>query len=90
LNHRRFGIRTEDGRVVNGMLRADTLTVVHHDDTISRFINVTYTISREGLRVITATGDEKAFPQHDVLTTLTLTRPAIPTQLKYLGGGRTP
>jgi hypothetical protein len=77
-------------KVVSGMLRADELTVVHHDDTVSHFTNVTYTIGRGGLRVITATGDEKAFPQHDVLTTLTLTRPAIPTQLKYLGGGRTP
>jgi hypothetical protein len=76
LNHRRFGIRTEDERVVNGMLRADTLTVVHHDDTISRFIDVTYTISREGLRVITATGDEKAFSPHDVLTTHALARAA--------------
>jgi hypothetical protein len=76
LNHRRAGIRTEDERVVNGMLRADTLTVVHHDDTISRFINVTYTIGREGLRVITATGDEKAFPPHDVLTTHALARAA--------------
>jgi hypothetical protein len=56
------------------MLRADTLTVVHHDDTVSRFTDVTYTISREGLRVITATGDERAFPQHDVLTTLALAR----------------
>jgi hypothetical protein len=58
------------------MLRADTLTVVHHDDTVSRFTDVTYTISREGLRVITATGDEKAFPRHDVLTTHALARAA--------------
>jgi hypothetical protein len=58
------------------MLRADELTVVHHDDTISRFHDVTYTISREGLRVITANGDEKAFPRHDVLTTHALARAA--------------
>ncbi|WP_306216362.1 hypothetical protein [Actinoplanes sp. RD1] len=51
------------------MQRADELTVVHHDDTISRFTDVTYSLSREGLRVITATGDEKAFPCHDILTT---------------------
>ncbi|MFI7603031.1 hypothetical protein [Actinoplanes sp. NPDC049681] len=51
------------------MLRADELTVVHHDDTVSRFTDVTYTLSREGLRVLTAAGDEKAFPGHDVLTT---------------------
>ena len=72
------------------MLRADELTVVHHDDTVSHFTDVAYTIGREGLRVITATGDEKAFPQHDILTTIALTRPAIPAQLKYLGGARTP
>jgi hypothetical protein len=58
------------------MLRADTLTVVHHDDTVSRFTDVTYTISRAGLRVITAAGDEKAFPPHDVLTTHALARTA--------------
>ena len=51
------------------MQRADELTVVHHDDTVSRFTDVTYTLGREGLRVVTATGDEKAFPLHDVLTT---------------------
>ena len=51
------------------MLPADELTVVHHDDTVSHFIDVTYTLNREGLRVLTATGDEKAFPGHDVLTT---------------------
>jgi hypothetical protein len=62
------------------MLRADELTVVHHDDSESRFTDVTYTIGREGVRVISATGDEKAFPQHDVLTTVAFTRPVIPTQ----------
>ena len=67
------------------MLRADELTVVHHDDTVSRFIDVRYTISREGLRLITATGDEKAFPQHDVLTTVALTRPFIPLQRRLIG-----
>jgi hypothetical protein len=51
------------------MQRADELTIVHHDDTTSRFTDVTYTLDREGLRVITAGGDEKAFPGHDVLTT---------------------
>ncbi|BCJ56545.1 hypothetical protein Asp14428_80200 [Actinoplanes sp. NBRC 14428] len=52
-----------------GMLRADELTVVHHDDTVSLFTDVTYMLSRDGLRVLTAGGDEKAFPPHDVLTT---------------------
>ncbi|MEU8228603.1 hypothetical protein AB0C12_03255 [Actinoplanes sp. NPDC048967] len=51
------------------MLRADELTIVHHDDTVSHFTDVTYTLTRQGLRVFTASGDEKAFPGHDVLTT---------------------
>jgi hypothetical protein len=89
LNPGRFDVRTTAVKVVSGMLRADELTVVHHDDTVSHFTNVTYTIGREGLRVITATGDEKAFPQHDVLTTLALTRPAVPRQITCRGVGRT-
>jgi hypothetical protein len=51
------------------MQRADELTVVHHDDTVSRFLDVTYTLSREGLRLLTAHGDERLIPRHDVLTT---------------------
>jgi len=51
------------------MQHADELTIVHHDDTVSRFTDVTYTLTRDGLRLLTATGDEKAFPGHDVLTT---------------------
>lgn len=51
------------------MQRADELTVVHHDDTVSRFTDVTYTLSREGLRLVTATGREELFPRHEVLTT---------------------
>lgn len=51
------------------MQRADELTVVHHDDTVSRFLDVTYTLSREGLRLVTALGDERLIPRHDVLTT---------------------
>ena len=51
------------------MLRADELTVVHHDDTIHRFTDVRYTLSRRGLRVVLDSGEEILFPQHDVLTT---------------------
>jgi hypothetical protein len=51
------------------MLRADALTVVHHDDTTSEFTDVSYTLDRTGLRVVTAAGVERAFPRHDVLTT---------------------
>jgi hypothetical protein len=58
------------------MLKADELTVVHHDDTVSRFTDVTYTLGRDGLRVVTAAGDEKAFDRHDVLTTHAVARAA--------------
>jgi hypothetical protein len=51
------------------MQRADELTVVHHDDTVSRFTDVTYTLSRDGLRLVTSAGSERLFPPHDVLTT---------------------
>jgi hypothetical protein len=51
------------------MLRADELTVVHHDDTVSRFLDVSYTLGREGLRLITSAGFERLIPRHDVLTT---------------------
>ena len=51
------------------MQQADELTVVHHDDTVSRFSDVTYTLSRDGLRLVTAHGDERLIPRHEVLTT---------------------
>lgn len=51
------------------MLRADELTVVHHDDTVLVFTDVRYTLGRKGLRVLLASGEEIVFPQHDVLTT---------------------
>lgn len=51
------------------MLRADSLTVIHHDDTVSEFTDVTYTLGRDGLLVITACGAQKTFAGHDVLTT---------------------
>ncbi|GAB2574646.1 hypothetical protein Aab01nite_15400 [Paractinoplanes abujensis] len=51
------------------MLLADELTVVHHDDTVSRFLDVRYTLGREGLRLITAGGGERLIPRHEVLTT---------------------
>ena len=51
------------------MLRADELTVVYHDDTVSRFTDVVYTIDRDRIRVIGTTGDERTFPRHEVLTT---------------------
>ena len=51
------------------MLRADDLTVVHHDDSVSHFTDVRYTLDRCGLWVILATGEEIFFPQHEVLTT---------------------
>lgn len=54
--------------MVTAVLRADELTVVHHDDTTSQFLDVTYTLDRAGLRVFTAAGDERAFGVHDILT----------------------
>ncbi|MCA2212088.1 hypothetical protein [Jidongwangia harbinensis] len=53
------------------MLRADELIVVHHDDTLTRFTDVRYTLSRRGLRLVLAGGEEIAFAHHDVLTTHT-------------------
>jgi hypothetical protein len=61
---------TQPDGTVRTMLRADELTVVHHDDTVSRFTDVMYCLDRHGLRLVTTGGDEKAFPGHDVLTTL--------------------
>ncbi len=54
---------------MSAMLHADALTVVHHDDTVSEFTDVRYVLDRHGLRVVTAAGDEKSIPGHDVLTT---------------------
>ncbi|HET6479467.1 MAG TPA: hypothetical protein VFG35_05395 [Actinoplanes sp.] len=51
------------------MLRADELTVVHHDDSVSRFVDVRYTLGREGLWLVTAGGGEHRFAPHEVLTT---------------------
>jgi hypothetical protein len=52
-----------------GMLRADELTVVHHDDTVQVFRDVRYMLGRRGLWVVLAGGEEILFPLHDVLTT---------------------
>ena len=51
------------------MLRADLLTVVHHDDSVTVFSDVRYTLSRRGLHVLMATGEQIVFPAHEVLTT---------------------
>jgi hypothetical protein len=51
------------------MQRADELIVMHHDDTVSRFADVGYTLGRAGLRVVDADGAETVFPVHEVLTT---------------------
>lgn len=51
------------------MQRADELTVVYHDDTVSRFRDVIYTLGRDGLRLIAGDGSERHFPRHEVLTT---------------------
>jgi D-aminopeptidase len=51
------------------MLRADDLTVVHHDDSVSHFTDVRYMLARRGLRVVLATGEELLFGEHEMLTT---------------------
>jgi hypothetical protein len=51
------------------MLRADTLTVVHHDDTVSTFTDVRYMLGRRGLHILLASGEEIIFAAHDVLMT---------------------
>jgi hypothetical protein len=60
--------RHQDAKDVT-MQRADELTVVHHDDTVSRFTDVDYTLSRDGLRLVTAAGHERLIPHHEVLIT---------------------
>ncbi|GID28574.1 hypothetical protein [Paractinoplanes brasiliensis] len=59
------------------MQAADELMVVHHDDTVSHFLDVRYTLGREGLRVITAAGGEWLIPRHEVLTTHAKRRAAL-------------
>ncbi|MFI5893373.1 hypothetical protein ACIA5D_25025 [Actinoplanes sp. NPDC051513] len=39
------------------MPHADTLTVVHHDDTRTRFKNVRYRLHRDGIRIWSADGE---------------------------------
>jgi hypothetical protein len=65
------------------VLRADELVVVHHDDTVSRFRDVRYALDAEGLRIVTAAGDVKSFPRHDILTTYArLTHPRRPYETR--------
>ena len=39
------------------MPQADTLTVVHHDDTRTRFEDVRYELVRDGIRIFSDEGD---------------------------------
>jgi hypothetical protein len=39
------------------MPHADTLTVIHHDDTTSRFRDARYQLHRDGIRIWTADGE---------------------------------
>lgn len=54
---------------MSGLQRADELIVVHHDDTVSHFTGVRYTLGRSGLRVLGPDGAETVIACHDVLTT---------------------
>jgi hypothetical protein len=40
------------------MPHADTLTVVHHDDTRTEYTDVTYRLHRDEIRVWTADGEQ--------------------------------
>ncbi|SNY40695.1 hypothetical protein [Paractinoplanes atraurantiacus] len=51
------------------MISADELTVVHHDDSVSRFTDVRYTLNRDGLWLVTSGGVERHFGSNEVLTT---------------------
>jgi hypothetical protein len=39
------------------MPHADTLTVVHHDDTRTRYHDVRYELHRDGIRIWSANGE---------------------------------
>lgn len=48
------------------MQHADHLTVVHHDDTQTRYTDVRYVLHRDGIRVFSESGEHDF---NDVLTT---------------------
>jgi hypothetical protein len=50
------------------MQHADTLTVIRHDDSTDEYHDVRYTITRAGLHILAATGDETSIDAFDVLT----------------------
>ena len=39
------------------MPHADTLTVIHHDDTRTRYTDVAYRLHRDGIRIWTTDGE---------------------------------
>ena len=39
------------------MPHADTLTVIHHDDTTSRYTDASYQLHRDGVRIWTVDGE---------------------------------
>ena len=51
------------------MQRADTLTVTRHDDSTQQYTDVRYTLTRSGLRILTADGDWLGVDTFDLLTT---------------------
>jgi hypothetical protein len=40
------------------MPHADTLTVIHHDDSRTRFSDVRYQLHRDGIRIWSADGEQ--------------------------------
>ena len=59
------------------MQHADTLTVVHHDDSRTRYTDVRYVLNRHGIRIFDGVG-EHAFT--DVLTTHAYRRREVAAQ----------
>jgi hypothetical protein len=49
------------------LMPANTLTVVHHDDSTTDYDDVRYELTTAGVRILDATG-ETTLPQHQVLT----------------------
>ena len=51
------------------MQRATTLTVIRHDDSTQQYTDVRYTLTRAGLRILTADGNWLGVDAFDLLGT---------------------
>lgn len=50
------------------LMPANTLTVVHNDDSTTDYDDVRYELTAAGVRILDATGGDTLLPQHQVLT----------------------